>query len=289
MSATTCALVMAGAVLHALWNLAAKKSSGGTVFVWLFGLVSLGLAAPVALGWALWQPPAWRVEWIVAVLATGLIHVAYSLVLQRGYQAADFSLVYPMARGTGPVLSVAGAVFWMGEWPSRLGWVGVVLVLGGMGLACGLLQGWGHGPDPRRWRGLGWGALTGLCIAAYTLVDGWAIKHLGCPPVLYYALGLVCRSALLLPAAWRLRAQWKARWDLDRGAIWTVGVLSPLAYLLILWAMQSAPLSYVAPMREVSMVVGVWLGAWVLGESQWRQRLVGTLVMACGVALLAWA
>lgn len=288
MSLATWALVVSGAILHALWNLAAKKAAGGAVFVWLFGLVSLGLALPVALCLTLWQPPAWQVSWIGAVLATGVLHVVYSLVLQRGYQAGDFSLVYPVARGTGPVLAVAGAVGWMGEWPSAQGWAGVGLVLGGMGLSTGLLQGWRSG-DPRCWRGLGWGALTGLCIAAYTLVDGWAVKRLGCPPVLYYALGLVCRAAFLFPMAWRERHRWRAQWQLNQKAIWTVGVLSPLAYVLILVAMQSAPLSYVAPLREVSMVIGVWLGAWVLGESQWRWRLVGTLVMASGVAVLAWA
>ena len=289
MTATTFGLVLLGAVLHALWNLAAKRASGGgLVFVWLFGGVSLALAAPVAIFVGLRQPPVWQWELGAAVLGTGLIHVAYSLVLQRGYREGDFSLVYPVARGTGPALSVVGAVVWLAEWPSPGGWAGVALILLGMGWASGLLRHW-RGTDPRCWRGLAWGGLTGLCIAAYTLLDGWAVKHLGCPPVVYYALALGCRSLLLAPAAWRVRHAWRPQWRADRRAILTVGVLSPVAYVMVLGAMQSAPLSYVAPLREVSMLVGVWLGVSQLREAQLPSRMMGSLVMVCGVVVLAWA
>jgi drug/metabolite transporter (DMT)-like permease len=244
------------------------------------------MVTPAAWTLGRWHEQAWPSMGWWAVAASGAIHVAYSLVLQRGYQNADFSVVYPTARGTAPAITVIGAVCGMGEAPSGGGWLGLLLVGLGIVLTAGLLQGL-RGGGTRHWQGLGWGALTGVCIAAYTLLDNWAIKTLSCPPLLYYTLSLACRFALLAPWAWQGRSHWRSTWQADRVPIVIVGVLSPVSYLAVLWAMQSAPLSYVAPLREVSMLVGVWLGAWYLRETQTMARLIGTVMMIGGVAVVA--
>lgn len=285
MNSEALALVITGALLHAVWNLFAKKASGGVPFVWLFGVVSLVCAAPVGLiAWFRHPQPFTAIIWAV-VPASAAVHVLYSVVLQKGYQKSDFSIVYPLARGTGPLFSVIAAVLILGEMPGLFGWSGIASILAGILLIAGfpgILQAAGG----RLKDGLLWGTLTGVSIAAYTVIDGYAVKVLGLPPVIYYVLGLAFRTALLAPAA--LRSPWllAEQWRLNRSYIIAVGVLSPFAYTLVLYAMARAPLSYVAPVRELSMLLGVVFGARLLRERYTFSRVAGTALMVLGVILL---
>ncbi len=132
MTPTALGLVIAGALMHALWNLFAKKASGGLPFVWLFGVVSLAAALPFgAWSWSADSQQLTLSAWI-AVAASALVHVVYSLVLQKGYRESDFSIVYPLARGTGPLFAVLGAMALLGEAPSLVGWLGIGSILAGI-------------------------------------------------------------------------------------------------------------------------------------------------------------
>ncbi|TDP74035.1 DMT family transporter [Roseateles toxinivorans] len=292
MSATTLALVLAGALCHALWNIAAKRVASGAAsavaFVWLFGCVSLVFATPLAL-WTWHRQPQHFDGWMwAAALGSGLVHVGYSLVLQRGYRVADFAVVYPVARGSGPLLAVLGAVLCLGEVPSALGCLGVALVLGGVMLTASGQQAASVDASRRR-LGVAWGLLTGLCIASYTVIDGWAIKSLGMAPLLFYTVGLAMRTLALAPWALRRPAALLSQARSHKGAILVVGLLSPLAYSLVLFALQRAPLSYVAPAREVSMLLGTVLGARLLKEALTSRQLLAAALMLIGVAGLALA
>jgi len=286
MSTQALLLVVTGAMLHALWNFYAKKAAGGLPFVWLFGAASLIAALPFGVNaWLEYGAQLGRIAW-GAIAASAIIHIAYSLVLQKGYRAGDFSVVYPRARGAGPLFAVAGAVVFLQEAPSLAGWAGIGLVVAGIFLIAGAFD---VGRSRNVLSGVLWGGLTGVLIAAYTVLDGWAVKSLGIAPVLYYVLGLGLRTLLLAPRALAdtqaLRDQWRA----NRRNIVMVGLLSPLAYLLVLFAMTQAPLSYVAPVRELSMLIGVVIAARLLNESFNRSRAAGTALMVAGVVLLAWA
>lgn len=289
MSGMALALVLLGALCHALWNVVVKKAAGGPVFVWLFGLVSLVAMCPLALvAWRI-QPQIFSTWMWFAAIASGLVHVLYSLVLQYGYKVGSFSVVYPVARGTGPMLTVLAAVLLLGERPSAWGWLGVACVVAGIWLTgfAGRLT--GGQLAAQNSAGVLWGILTGLCICTYTVIDGWAIKSLGMQPILFYAVGLLVRTVALAPVALRQRGKLHEQWIRQRGAIVLVGMLSPTAYLLVLWALQSAPLSYVAPIREVSMLVGTFLGVKFLNEAVKPSQFVATAVMLLGVAVLALA
>lgn len=284
MSLDALLLVVCGALMHALWNASAKQAGGGLPFVFLFGVVSSVLALPLAL---LLEPQALAAlgsEAWCAIAASAAIHIGYSLVLQKGYQQSDFSVVYPLARGSGPLFAVFGAVLVLGERPSAPGWLGIAAVLAGI---LSIAGGWRlRAAAPRVRAGLLWGVLTGAFIGAYTLIDGWAVKVLGVAPGLYYGLGLLLRTLALAPVALADGAALGRQWRLNRRHVIAVGVLSPLAYVLVLTAMTRAPLAYVAPVRELSMLLGVLLGARLLREALTPARLLGAALMVGGVLLL---
>jgi drug/metabolite transporter (DMT)-like permease len=256
--------------------------------VWLYGVVSLVVAIPFGVSSWYTNTQQLTVQAWVAITASALVHVVYSLVLQKGYRESDFSIVYPLARGTGPLFSVFGAMLVLGEAPSLLGWIGILAVLTGIFLISGIA----HtllAPPPKARSGLFWGIMTGLSIAAYTVIDGWAVKALGIAPVLYYFLGLALRTVILTPKALGDPSGLRSQWRLNRRYIVAVGILSPLAYTLVLFAMTMAPLSYVAPVRELSMLLGVLFGAKLLREAFIPSRVIGTACIVAGVIMLAHA
>jgi drug/metabolite transporter (DMT)-like permease len=187
------ALVLTAAVAHALWNLAAKRvTADRVVLVWLYIVGSVVLWVPPALVWALvsGQRPAW--SWLLAAGASAALHVAYDLVLVHGYAAGDLNLVYPLARGVGPLVVLVVAVGLLGEAPGPEALSGAALVVLGV-----LVMTLGGGTDRRRAAGTFWGVATGLTIAAYTLWDHHAVTTLAVPPLTYFCLGLLLQAVPL--------------------------------------------------------------------------------------------
>lgn len=281
-------LVIAGAFMHAIWNLLAKKASGGLPFVWMYGLVSLALALPVTVLFWFENPQPLSGVAVAAAIASAVLHILYSLVLQQGYRVSDFSIVYPLARGTGPLFSVLGAVLILNETPNVPGWIGIVLILCGVFLVSGGMKIFAGPRNLELQRGVAWGVLTGVLISCYTLVDGWAIRSLGASPIFFYGIGLLFRTLLVAPFALRDTDQLRLQWHQHKGNIIAVGILSPCAYVLVLFALKLAPLSYVAPARELSMMIGAYLGAKLLKEQDLRFRSAGAVLMGLGVLALGW-
>ena len=248
----------------------------------------MGCAAPVGLIAWFFDPQPFTISVCLIIVSSAAVHVLYSIVLQKGYQTGDFSVVYPLARGTGPLFSVLGAIFILGEIPSVQGWWGIACILVGI-LLIAVFPQLLFATKELLSKGLIWGTATGVFIAAYTVIDGYAVKVLGMSPVIYYILGLALRSALLAPAALRLPHLLNVQWSQNRRYIIVVGILSPLAYTLVLYAMKLAPLSYIAPVRELSMLLGVLVGARLLKEGYTFTRMVGTALMVLGVILLVRA
>ena len=287
------ALVLTAALLHAVWNIAAKKAGGNHHFALICVLITCALWAPVALWFGLREWSAWGAhEWLV-LGASALVHVLYFTVLLTGYRKSDLTVVYPVARGSGPLLAALGAVLLLGEHVTLLGAAGVLSVCIGVFLVAGGPALWRGSHDPatrqRALAGVRWGALTGAFIAGYTVIDGYAVKVLLIGPVLVDYVGNLLRVPLLLPSSLRdlsgLRSAWASQW---RYAL-VVATLGPLAYILVLYAVQMAPLSHVAPAREVSMLFAALIGGRLLGESDRGLRLIGAACMAAGVIALASA
>ncbi|QEO14457.1 EamA family transporter [Agromyces intestinalis] len=308
MSITALAIVLAAAVCHAAWNIVAHGVSRiGLPFLWWGAIASTVLWLPVVpftggLG------AASPTEFAIGVIASAGLHCAYMLVLQRGYATGRLSTVYATARGTGPAITVLVAVLWFGERPTVAELAGIAVIIAGV-VAIGLVDR-GSGPTApggrgaeagmgtdvtgprRRLRdrvdpGLAWGLATGVGIAAYTLWDAQAVRTWGAAPVAYMVgttLGeIVLFSALLGRRRRELVAVWRAHWP----RVLAFGALSPLAYILVLAAMTMAPVSLVAPLREISVVLVSVFGVLVLREGRATWRVAASVAVVAGVVLMA--
>ncbi|WP_433472607.1 EamA family transporter [Spirillospora sp. CA-142024] len=291
MNSLALSLVLLAAVAHAIWNFSAKQvGRGGAPFVFLYYTVSAVVFAPAAVVFLVAvepRPPQWN--WLLAALVTAALHVMYGITLQRGYAVGDLSVVYPLARGTGPLLSVLVAISLLGEHPGRPGEVGALLVIVGVLVVSSGAPAQDGASPARRRAGVVYGVLTGVTIAAYTLWDAHSVTALGIPPLVYFGSGALVQSLLLAPLALRQRAEVAELWRDHRRQVLTVGLLSPVGYLLVLHALRTAPVSLVAPARELSIVLG-GVTAWrVLGEAHAVRRLAGSLVVLAGIAAIAMA
>jgi drug/metabolite transporter (DMT)-like permease len=274
--------VLLAALCHALWNLQAKRAAGARHFVWLYSAVSLLLWTPIVGGVLLHGRPHFGVAQWLALAGTAVLHLAYSLALQAGYRAADLSLVYPIARGSGPLLSFAGAVLLFGERPGPMAFAGLLLIITGIALVASLHRSLRRAALP----GVLWGALTGACIASYTLNDGWAVKALAVSPFLIDYSGNAFRVLVLSHQALTDRRELAREWRAYRRPVLTVALLGPTGYVMVLFAMRVAPISHVAPARELATLAGTWFGARLLGEQAAAQRLIGALCIVAGVVSL---
>lgn len=284
------ALVLCAALLHAVWNLGAKKAGGNHHFVFASAAGVSLLWAPLAL-WIGWeQIPAWSGAAWLAALASAVLHLFYFNALLAGYRASDLNIVYPVARGSGPALSATAAVLLLGEHLGVAGALGLAGVVGGILLIAAGPGLWKHRDGEaaqRRQRGILWGALTGAMIASYTVVDGYAVKVLLMSPIVLDWICNVLRVPFMVPAVWRDRANFMPALRRQWPYVLLVATLGPLAYVLVLYAMQLAPLSRVAPARELSMLVAALLGGQLLNEGEKGWRLAGAALIAAGVIALA--
>jgi drug/metabolite transporter (DMT)-like permease len=280
MPASAVLMVAAAAVFHASWNLITKRTGGGIAFLWLFGVAASVIMTPFALGFAVRMDRSLDRADLIAAAGSGFIHIFYFSLLQNGYRKGDLSVVYPVARGLGPLLAAFVSITVLGDRPGPLAIAGGVLLLSGVvgmsGIAVDRLK-----LDTSVVLGL----LTGVSIATYTLWDRRAVATLDLPPVFYYWASTLAYTLFITPAVLRAPiSPWNAsfvreRWKPAVG----VAVLSSASYSLVLTAMQDAPLSYVATLREASILVATVFGILLLGEEVTRRKLIAAGLILIGV------
>ncbi|MDI9333317.1 MAG: EamA family transporter [Cytophagales bacterium] len=289
------ALVIAAAIIHATWNFYAKRAGGDARFGLLSCIFLMIFWAPLGIymGWQV--VPTWgRAEWWLMV-CSAFAHVGYYVFLLKGYRVADLTVVYPVARGSGPVLSATFAILWMGESLTPLGLAGLLGVVCGVFLIAGGAKIWQRATDAQNpdeskklKAGLIYGVVTGLWIASYTAIDGYAVKFLLINPILLDYMSNFIRIPLYLPLIWKdrhtLLPVWKTYWK----PCLFVAVAGSIGYTLVLYAVQLAPLSHVAPAREVSMLFAALIGGHLLGEGDRKARIAGACLIALGVAALTF-
>lgn len=285
------ALVIFAGLIHASWNIAAKKAGGDARFAFFTSVLLALIWAPVGIYFSIGVVGGWgRLEWGF-MLGSAVLHVLYFIVLLRGYKKADLTVVYPIARGSGPLLSSLAAFFLLHEKISLLGLAGIVGVVGGVFFIAGgpklLRASQDAAKGVKLRKGMVYGLLTGIFIASYTVLDGYAVKVLLISPILIDYYGNLFRIPLLLPAVLRDKPTARVLWGLQWKYALIVGAISPISYVMVLYAMQIAPLSHVAPAREVSMLFAALIGGHLLGETDRGMRLAGAVLIAAGVIALA--
>lgn len=286
MSLIALSLVLASAVGHATWNYWLKTRGGGSVFVWLFTATGCALYLPLvaALAWhAGFVPSAAQ---LALMFASGVLHTAYYLLLDRAYRSGELSLVYPIARATGPLLTLCVAIAVVGERPSPAGLAGALTIIAGAFLLTGSAK---LRRADGQWHALAYAIATGVMISAFTLNDRQAVAVLLVPPLIFDWGQNLVRAVLLAPLALKQRQALAAAWQDKRKAVLIVAVLCPASYILVLAAMQRAPISYVAAARELSILFGTLMGAHLLREADSHRRVTGALVMVGGFIALAFA
>ena len=276
-------LVLSAAFVHAFWNLLAKRAGGGVVFIWLFATLSSIIYAPISI-YILWMfRPQIGLTGLVFIFISALLHLLYFYVLQRGYSKGDLSLVYPLARGTGPMLSAFAAIVLFGERPGVVAIAGAILVIVSVFYLSGgakLLE--KRAETTATWA-IRYGFICGVVIASYTLWDKHAVAALMIPPVVLDWASSITRMIVLGPYALKRWDDVKHQWRVNKKLAVGVAVFNPLSYILVLTALVFTPVSYVAPAREISILFGTLMGTQLLSEGHSKRRVISACIMILGV------
>ncbi|MFF8790311.1 EamA family transporter [Streptomyces sp. NPDC015125] len=273
------AAVLLAAVTHASWNAIAHGIRDQLVAFTLVG----GGGALCGLAMAAFTPLPAAGAWPY-LLASSLVHIVYQALLMQSFRLGDFGQMYPIARGTAPlVVTVLAAVF-VHEVPNGWGLAGVALASAGLvGVALWGIRGSGTKPH---WPALLAALATGLAIASYTTVDGLGVRASGTP--LGYIAWLMILEGIVIPvyalATRRRQLLTELRPIALRGL--AGGVLSVFAYGLVLWAQTRAPLAPIAALRESSIIVGAAIGAVFFKERFGAPRIAAAGLMVIGIGLM---
>lgn len=275
-------LVLVAAVCHATWNFFVKRVNAGPELIWMFSALAAVLYAPMAI--YIWmQTPEFSQTQMLFIVGSSLLHLGYFLLLQLGYRKGDLSLVYPTARSTGPLLSTSFAVLLLGETLTlQIALGGAIIIFGVLMLTGGLRRVSGNVT-----LSVGFGVSAGFLIGSYTAWDAYAVSTLVIPPLLLDYASSICRSTLLAPVAYERWGKVQEIWREYRREVIIIAILNPLAYILVLVALTFTPVVFVAPVRELSVLLTVLMGSILLREGNLKHRLIWAGVILIGLTVLA--
>jgi drug/metabolite transporter (DMT)-like permease len=275
-------LLLAAAALHAGWNLLVKRAGEKQVFTWLALVLGPACFAPFVLFGASFPSGIWPY-----VIASALLELIYFIALTYAYGKADFSLVYPLARGAAPALLAVWAALFLGERVGPGGLLGLALLILGLMVVGGAA--WWARRDAAVPDLSGVAAALGVacCISLYSAVDGAAVRLTEPLPYIVLVMGLT--ATLLTPpilaryGQQAVVAEWRANWT----RIVLVGVATMFAYIFVLQAYAIASVSYAGAIREISVVFGALAGWRWLGEGFGLPRTIGALLIFLGILVIA--
>ncbi|MCY8076686.1 DMT family transporter [Bacillus haynesii] len=277
-------VLLCSAFIHASWNYLSKKADGGVPFIWLFTAIAAVVYTPLAIGVVIYEKPEIGIWQLVIIMASILAHLGFFLVLQKGYKKGDLSLVYPIARGTGPLLTCVLAVAVFGESLTLPAIIGILLIVISILFFTGGVK---RLKESGSLTPVFYGLAVGGIIAAYTLLDKAAVSRFLIPPLLLDYCNTLGRLIILTPFAAKSWNEVRFEWKHHRMEAVGVGVFNSLAYILALSVMVFAPVSYVAPVREISILIGTVMGAVLLSEGFGRLRIIAAVFMVLGVISVA--
>lgn len=278
MTLTVTLAVLLSALLHASWNALVKNGADRLMTMgWLAGATGL-VALPLLFFVPLPSGDVWKI-----LILSFVLHAGYKLFLVKCYEHGDFGQVYPLSRGLAPAIVTIVGVFWLGEILPTEAFIGIALIaLGIVSLAFRRTNGAGLPNDPRA---LAYALGTSLFIAAYTLNDGVGGRVAESPHVYVICLFFFDGLIFFLIVLWRRgRAFLVPQRAMAIGA--AGGVMSVVAYWLVIWAMTLAPLGPVAALRETSVVFAALISGFLMKEGLGWRAVAAACVVAAGVVLL---
>jgi drug/metabolite transporter (DMT)-like permease len=274
------ALLFGSAILHTTWNLLLKQSGEKYVAVWWAAVIGAGLFIPVLFFTGL---PA-RNTWILLLLSV-LLEAAYYVVLSAAYNDSDFSLVYPMGRGTAPAFIALWSVLFLHETLTVGGLIGLIVIILGL-LVVGSSDLFQSKGKPHK-RGIYLALLLALLISIYTVVDGTAVRQTAALPytiMIFFLLPIFSSPFIFHHYGW---ATLKSELGSHYLRLLAIGVLTVAAYSLALWAYSFSLLGYAGAIREVSVVMGAYAGWQFLNEKLGGRRVIGAIVIFAGILMIA--
>jgi drug/metabolite transporter (DMT)-like permease len=281
MPASAIALLFLSASLHTLWNLLLKQSRQKIIASWWIVIIGAILFLPGLFFLGL--PP--REIWHFALISAAL-EATYMLTLSLAYKNSDFSLVYPMARGTAPAFLLLWSLLFLHENLTAWGLFGLMMIISGLLLngTSSLIQNRKNIPNIK---GIAAALATAFFISVYTFVDGMAVKR--APAISYGILMFILIPFWLTPFVLK-RYGWSqviGEWKVQPVRFLIAGFLGVLAYLIALYAYSFSPISYSGAIREVSVVLGAFAGWYFLKERLGSVRLVGAFIIFAGILTIA--
>ncbi len=256
MPLTALGLLLLAASLHAIWNLLVKNARQKQVFTWWALVVGAVCFAPLLILTRAFPLQVWPL-----VICSALVEAAYYITLTRAYEHGDFSLVYPMARGTAPAFLVVWAIIFLGERPRPAGFVGLALLVLGLVIVGGKTWWALRKTTKLSTSGIVLALGVACCISIYSAIDGAAVHIV--PPLPYTVLVISLASIIL------------------------VGILSFVSYMLVLASYTIAPVSYAGAVREISIVFAAFMGWRWLREDLGLLRVVGASIIFVGILIIA--
>lgn len=276
MSLTIVLLVLLAGLIHAVWNALAKGITSQTTS---FALMNLGIA--VASWSALPFIGVPRAQVWPFVLASVACHIAYELFLMGSYQRANFSRAYPIARGIAPLLVSLGGLVLASERIGLKGLAGIVFIVIGV-----ISLSYVRNSTKLDRVGVYWALATGVAIAVYTVVDGLGVRR--SHDTLRYAVALFALQSTIWVVAVVVRRGWK--WN-DRPSTISIGIaaglMSLVAYTIVLYAQTKAPLGIVSALRETGVVWAAAIGVVIFKEGRVRAIMAPAVAVVIGIALLS--
>jgi len=281
MSPFALALLLVSAFLHTAWNFLLKQAGDKFLAAWWAMLIASVVMLPALVFTGLPARSIWPF-----MVASALMETIYFIALAAGYTIADFSLIYPLGRGSAPALITLGSILFLQEKLTTGGWIGLFTIISGLFLVGGAA--WFQQTEKKpSVRGILLALFVALAISIYSVIDGAAMKRTS--PLSYIVLVFLMMPAISAPLALN-RYGWQAMKTTLKSGFWrlaAIGIVSLLAYLMVLMAYAVSPVSYSGAIREVSVVIAAFAGWKFLNEKLGGMRLAGALIIFCGILCIA--
>jgi len=279
-------VILISAIIHASWNYLSKKVNGGISFIWLFTLIASIVYLPFFILAIKHFNFVLNFNNIFFLFGSIVIHLIYFLLLFKGYKVGDLSIVYPVARGSAPMMTVIIAAVLFNEKLSIIAYLGIILIIVGIFLLTGGLNIF---KNKNNVLAISYGLLVGIAITSYTLLDKAIVSIVFIFPLILDYFNTIGRLILLSPIAFKNFDKVKYEWINHKKEAIGVAIFNSLGYIIVLLVLRFTPVSYVAPVREISILFGTLIGVKVLNEHLGIKRIIYAVIITIGVIVIAYA